>query len=70
MTSMLSELLGTIAEEIRALLPIGFAAANDEDSQQLFRELSNAGLLDHSDLIALLLRRAGQHAAVERGLGD
>src|SRR3954466_8762540 len=60
MTSMLAELLGTIAEEIRALLPIGLAAANDEDSQQLFRELSDAGLLDHSDLIALLLRRADE----------
>jgi len=60
MTSMLSELLGAIAEEIRALLPVGFAAANDEDSQQLLRELSNAGLLDHSELIALLLRRADE----------
>ena len=60
MTSMLAELLGTIAEEIRASLPIGFAAANDEDSQQLLRELSDAGLLDHSDLIALLLRRADE----------
>jgi hypothetical protein len=60
MTAMLAELLGTIAEEIRASLPPGLAAANDEDSQQLLRELSNAGLLDHSDLIALLLRRADE----------
>jgi len=60
MTSMLAELLGTIAEEIRASLPIGFAAANDEDNQQLLRELSDAGLLDHNDLIALLLRRADE----------
>lgn len=60
MTSMLAELLGTIAEEIRALLPAGFGAANDEDSQQLLRELSDAGLLDHNDLIALLLRRADE----------
>jgi hypothetical protein len=60
MTSMLAELLGTIAEEIRASLPIGFVAANDEDNQQLLRELSDAGLLDQSELIALLLRRADE----------
>lgn len=60
MTSMLAELLGTIAEEIRASLPAGFAAANDEDNQQLLTELSRAGLLDHADLIALLLRRADE----------
>ena len=60
MTSMLAELLGTIAEEIRATLPLGSAAANDEDSQQLLRQLSDSGLLDHADLIALLLRRADE----------
>jgi hypothetical protein len=60
MTSMLAELLGTIAGEIRALLPAGLVAANDEDSQRLFRDLSDAGLLDHSDLIGLLLRRADE----------
>jgi len=60
MTAMLAELLGAIAEEIRAVLPDGFVAANDEDSQQLLRELSTAGLLDHAELIALLLRRADE----------
>ncbi|HEU5482876.1 MAG TPA: DUF2336 domain-containing protein [Sphingomicrobium sp.] len=60
MTAMLAELLGTIAEEIRASLPMGFAAANDEDSQQLLRGLSDAGLLDDLGLIALLLRRADE----------
>jgi hypothetical protein len=60
MTAMLAELLGTIAEEIRATLPAGFVAANDEDNQQLFRELSEAGLLDQVDLITLLLRRADE----------
>lgn len=60
MTSMLAELLGTIAEEIRATLPLGSAAANDEDSQHLLRQLSDSGLLDHVDLIALLLRRADE----------
>jgi hypothetical protein len=60
MTAMLVELLGTIAEEIRGTLPVGFVAANDEDNQQLFRELSEAGLLDQVDLITLLLRRADE----------
>lgn len=60
MTAMLAELLGTIAQEIRAALPAGFMAANDEDSQQLLRELSTACLLDDTDLIALLLRRADE----------
>lgn len=60
MTAMLAELLGTIAEEIRAALPLGFLPANDEDSQQLLRELSAAGLLDNVDLITLLLRRADE----------
>jgi hypothetical protein len=60
MTSMLAEFLGSIAEEIRAALPVGSAAANDEDSQQLLRQLSDTGLLDHVDLITLLLRRADE----------
>ncbi len=60
MTSMLADLLGTIAEEIRASLPAGFVAANDEDGQQLLRELTDAQLLDHVELIALLLRRADE----------
>ena len=60
MTAMLVELLGTIAEEIRGTLPASFVAANDEDNQQLFRELSAAGLLDQVDLITLLLRRADE----------
>ena len=60
MTAMLAELLGTIADEIRGALPANIVAANDEDSQQLLRELSAAGLLDQVDLIALLLRRADE----------
>ncbi len=60
MTSMLAELLGTIADEIRGALPPNLVPANDEDSQQLLRELSSAGLLDHIDLISLLLRRADE----------
>jgi hypothetical protein len=60
MTAMLAELLGSIADEIRGALPPGSLAANDEDSQQLLRQLTSAGLLDHADLIALLLRRADE----------
>lgn len=60
MTAMLAELLEAISEEIRAALPGGFLPANDEDSQQLLRSLTAAGLLDNVDLIALLLRRADE----------
>ena len=60
MTAMLADLLGTIADEIRAALPTGWAAANDDDHQNLLRELSSAGLLDHLELIATLLRRADE----------
>ena len=60
MTAMLADLLGNIADEIRASMPSGWAAANDEDSQFLFRELSAAGLLDRPELIGLLLRRADE----------
>jgi hypothetical protein len=60
MTAMLAELLGTIADEIRGALPPGSVAANDEDSQQLIRQLTSTGLLDHAELIALLLRRADE----------
>jgi len=60
MSAMLADLIGAIAEEIRAGLPSGWAAANDEDSQLLLRELGRAGLLDHGELIAILLRRADE----------
>ena len=60
MTAMLADLLQAIADEIRAGLPPGFVAANDEDSQELLRELTTAGLLDHVELITALLRRADE----------
>ena len=60
MTGMLADLLGTIADEIRAGLPAGLGAANDGDGQQLARQLVSAGLLDHSRLVELLLRRADE----------
>ena len=60
MTAMLHDLVGNIADEIRAALPSGSAAANDDDNADLVAELSAAGLLDLEELIALLLRRADE----------
>lgn len=60
MTAMLADLLGAIADEIRAGLPDNWGAANDEDGQRLVRQLGSAGLLDRAPLIALLLQRADE----------
>ena len=60
MTAMLADLIGGIADELRAALPGGGAAANDEDGHQLLLQLGGAGLLDEPALIALLLRRADE----------
>lgn len=60
MTAMLAELLGTIADEVRAALSAGLFAANDEDEQHLLRDLTEARLIDRSDLIEVLLQRADE----------
>ena len=60
MTGMLGDLLGNIADEIRAALPPGLGPANDGDGQQLVRQLTGARLLDRPDLVGLLLRRADE----------
>ena len=60
MTGMATDLLGTIADEIRTGLPPDIGAANDGDGQQLMWQLSSAKLLDHWELVALLLRRADE----------
>ena len=60
MTAMLADLLGGIADEIRAGLPDHWGAANDEDGQRLVAQLGPAGLLDRPALIALLLQRADE----------
>ena len=60
MTAMLAELLEAMAAEIRAALPASLLPANDDDSQDLLRNLTATGLLDHVDLITLLLRRADE----------
>jgi hypothetical protein len=60
MTAMLHCLVGDIADEIRAFLPSGWAAANDESNLALIEALVSARLLDQRDLMALLLRRADE----------
>lgn len=59
MTAMLHCLIGDIAAEIRAALPAGWTGANDDDSA-VVQALTEVGLLDDSDLMALLLRRADE----------
>lgn len=60
MTAMLHCLIGDIADELRAALPSGVAAANDERNLGLVDALSGARLLDRSTLVRMLLRRADE----------
>ena len=60
MTAMLHCLIGDIADELRAALPAGWTAANDEDNGQLVRQLTVVRLLDEAGLMILLLRRADE----------
>jgi hypothetical protein len=60
MTAMLHSLVSDIADEIRAALPKGKAAANDEGNLALVEALSSARLLDRPSLVRLLLRRADE----------
>lgn len=60
MTAMLHCLVGDIADEIRARLPAGWTAANDEGNTALVDALTSARLLDRPRLMALLLRRADE----------
>jgi Uncharacterised protein conserved in bacteria (DUF2336) len=59
MTAMLRCLVGDIATEIRAGLPLSWAGANDDDAA-IIGTLSRAGLLNDADLMAMLLRRADE----------
>ena len=59
MTAMLHCLVGDVAAEIRAVLPSGWAGANDDEAA-LIDLLTRARLLDDPDLIGLLLRRADE----------
>jgi hypothetical protein len=60
MTAMLHCLVGDIADEIRAELPGGSIAANDDGHVALMDALTSARLLDEPALMALLLRRADE----------
>src|SRR5437764_14964207 len=60
MTAMLHCLVGDIADDLRAGLPNGWAAANDESNLAVIDALTAARLLDERQLMALLLRRADE----------
>src|SRR3954452_24986001 len=60
MTAMLHCLVGDIAAAVRAALPSGRVAANDEGDAALIGALTTSGLLDEPGLMALLLRRADE----------
>lgn len=60
MTAMLHCLVGDIADELRAALPSGVAAANDDRNLALVETLSAARLLDRALLMRMLLRRADE----------
>jgi len=60
MTAMLHCLVGDIADELRAALPSGAAAANDDRNLALVETLSAARLLDRAFLMRMLLRRADE----------
>src|SRR2546421_6262525 len=58
MTAMLNCLVSDAAAALRAALPSGRIAANDEGDSALMEALTACGLLDEPGLMALLLRRA------------
>jgi hypothetical protein len=60
MTAMLHCLVGDVAAAVRASLPGGRIAANDEGDAALTGRLTTSGLLDQADLMALLLQRADE----------
>src|SRR3954452_9186713 len=60
MTAMLHCLVGDVADELRASLPRGWAAANDDSNLALIAALSASRLLDEPGLMSMLLRRADE----------
>ena len=60
MTAMLHCLVADVADALRAELPGGRLAANDEGDAALIALLIASGLLDEPRLMALLLRRADE----------
>src|SRR5215210_9082853 len=60
MTAMLHCLVSDVADELRAALPSGWAAANDDSNLALIEVLTASRLLDEPGLMAMLLRRADE----------
>src|SRR3954453_11573513 len=60
MTAMLHCLVSDVADAVRAALPNGRVAANDEGDAALVEALTVAGLLDEVGLMTMLLRRADE----------
>jgi hypothetical protein len=60
MTAMLHCLVSDAAAALRAALPVGRIAANDDGDVVLVQTLTSSGLLDEAGLMALLLRRADE----------
>jgi hypothetical protein len=60
MTAMLHCLVSDVVDAVRAALPNGRVAANDEGDAALIESLTASGLLDEPSLMALLLRRADE----------
>jgi len=60
MTAMLNCLVSDVADAIRAALPNGRLAANDDGDAALIEVLTASRLLDEPGLMALLLRRADE----------
>jgi hypothetical protein len=60
MTAMLNCLVSDVAAALRAALPGGRVAANDDGDAALMEALTASGLLDEPGLMALLLRRADE----------
>ena len=60
MSAMLHCLLGEVADAVRAVLPSGWSAANDESNLELVETLTRRGLLNDPALMAMLVRRADE----------
>ena len=60
MTAMLHCLISDVADAVRAALPSGRIAANDEGDAALVEALTSSGLVDEPGLMAVLLRRADE----------
>jgi hypothetical protein len=60
MTAMLHCLISDVADAVRAALPSGRIAANDEGDAALVEALTLSGLVDEPGLMAMLLRRADE----------